>query len=185
MKQRQNNPIWVVIMFTALGIGLSNLLDRFMDSVLAIVLGGVIGLTAGIVVALTRKEGFRPPMEFKPGKVRQMIIAGFVHFAAVILVVFLLDMGIPSPWNMVLGVATFLPGIYLVYAMLDGIFNLDEMQSRIQTQGMSFGFMASVIFFLTFTILELAGLPSIPTMFVPLIMVAFWAIGKIIAMRRY
>lgn len=168
-----------------LGIGTGALVKHLLDWDWGIVAGFLLAVVVILIISRVTGKKIKTPMEFAPGKFRNIILMGVVYFASLMLVYFLLTRGVASPWNLVLAAATFLPGTALVYVFLDAIFTLDEMQSRLMTQGITFAFFATLMVVFSLGILELVGIPSIPMIFMPLVMAFFMAIGKLITMRRY
>jgi hypothetical protein len=61
----------------------------------------------------------------------------------------------------------------------------DEMQRRIQVEGLAIGFGTGWIFAIGYLVLQAAGAPAIPLTAIILIMTAGWIVGNIIAMRHY
>jgi hypothetical protein len=63
--------------------------------------------------------------------------------------------------------------------------HLDEMQRRIQIEALAFGFAGTAIVFSAYGFLVSAGLPEIDSSLIWPVMVVLWAIGTVIACRRY
>jgi hypothetical protein len=67
-----------------------------------------------------------------------------------------------------------------------GLRQLDEMQQRIQLEALSIAFVGTAVLCSTYGFLENAGLPHLEWgAFIWPIMVLLWAIGTVIACRRY
>jgi hypothetical protein len=67
-----------------------------------------------------------------------------------------------------------------------GLKQLDEMQQRIQLEALSIAFVGTAILCSTYGFLENAGLPHVEWGgFIWPVMVLLWAIGTVIACRRY
>lgn len=167
------------------GVAVGIFVKRFLHWEWGIVVGFLVGLFVSILIASLTGKLQKPPMKFAPGKFRNILVMTFVYIATIFVVIIFLENGIASPWNLVLAVVTLIPGFGLVIVFLDAIFSLDELQSKIMTQGITFAFFSSLMVFFTLGIIELAGLEPIPMIFIPLIMALFMAVGKLITMRRY
>ena len=63
--------------------------------------------------------------------------------------------------------------------------HLDEMQHRIQLEALAFGFVGTAILGSTYGFLVSAGLPEIDSSLIWPVMVVLWAIGTVVACRRY
>jgi hypothetical protein len=61
----------------------------------------------------------------------------------------------------------------------------DEMQRRIQIEGLAIGFGTGWIFAIGYLVLQSAGAPAIPLTAIILVMTAGWIVGNIIAVRHY
>jgi hypothetical protein len=62
---------------------------------------------------------------------------------------------------------------------------LDELQRRIQFEGMAFSFLGTCVITLTWGFLQNAGLPQADVIWVTPLLIALWGIGLGIASRRY
>ena len=78
-----------------------------------------------------------------------------------------------------------IPGAYLAYSIGSAIAHLDELQRRIQLEAIGFGFGASVIAALIYALLVQVGIPQVSWMFVPLVMILLWGVGKLWTMWKY
>jgi hypothetical protein len=63
--------------------------------------------------------------------------------------------------------------------------HLDELQRRIQIEALAFGFAGTAIVFSAYGFLVSAGLPEIDSSLIWPVMVVLWAVGTVIACRRY
>jgi hypothetical protein len=77
------------------------------------------------------------------------------------------------------------PIVYGASALLRFIRDIDELQRRIQLDGIAFGFAATAIISMTLGFLENAGLPRVGMIWVFPMLVGFWGIGTYFANRRY
>ena len=89
----------------------------------------------------------------------------------------------PIPWTIAL-----VPSVLAVVAMfsyLHFLRNVDELMRRIQLEGLAYGFGAGVIFTTGYSLLEQAGAPEVDLSDSVVVMMFAWAIGQVLAMRRY
>jgi hypothetical protein len=63
--------------------------------------------------------------------------------------------------------------------------HMDELQHRIQLEALAFGFAGTAILGSAYGFLVSAGLPEIDSSLIWPVMVVLWAIGTVIACRRY
>lgn len=62
---------------------------------------------------------------------------------------------------------------------------MDELQRRIQLDAIGIGFGASLIVTLTYALLVQAGILQVSWMFVPLLLVLMWGVGKLWTVWKY
>ena len=74
---------------------------------------------------------------------------------------------------------------WLILASTRAPRHLDELQHRIQLEALAFGFAGTAILGSTYGFLVSAGLPEIDSSLIWPVMVVLWAIGTVIACRRY
>jgi len=70
-------------------------------------------------------------------------------------------------------------------AIMRRILTFDEMQRRLQFEGLVFAFAASAMLTFGWAFGETAGLPKLPTFAIWPIMAALWVVGLVLAKRRY
>ncbi|MGW8145052.1 MAG: hypothetical protein ACWGN2_11705, partial [Anaerolineales bacterium] len=92
---------------------------------------------------------------------------------------------INQTYQTLVALAPALPAVWLAYTIGSAIAQLDELQRRIQLEAIGIGFGGSVVVTLTYALLVQVGVPQISWMFVPLLMLLFWAIGKLWTMWKY
>lgn len=80
------------------------------------------------------------------------------------------------------------PSLFLVAAIgayLHFLRMTDELQRRIQVEGLAFGFGAAVVFALGYELLEFAGAPQVDSDTIVIVMMIAWPIGQLIGTWRY
>lgn len=88
--------------------------------------------------------------------------------------------------RVLLAIAPMLPLFYVLTAVIRLVRRQDELQQRIQFEGVAFGFAVTITFCFTWFFLERFDVvPSIDLIWVAAIGVWAWALGKLIAKRRY
>jgi hypothetical protein len=89
----------------------------------------------------------------------------------------------PIAWLVALSPNIFAIGALVAY--LRFLRMADEMQRRIQIEGLAIGFGTGWIFTIGYLVLQTAGAPAIPLSAIILVMTAGWIVGNIIAVRHY
>ena len=90
-----------------------------------------------------------------------------------------------SPWRFVLAVLPVVPAAFAMWAAIRYFRGLDELQRRIQFEGLAFSFMATCLIALSWGFLRNAGLPQADVIWVAPLLVFLWGVGCCIAKRRY
>ena len=90
-----------------------------------------------------------------------------------------------SPWRYVLAVLPVVPAAFAMWAATRYFRGLDELQRRIQLEGLAFSFLATCLIALTWGFLQNAGLPHFDVIWVAPLLVGLWGIGTRVAKRRY
>jgi uncharacterized membrane protein YoaT (DUF817 family) len=72
-----------------------------------------------------------------------------------------------------------------VWAIIRQLRRLDELQRRVQLEGLAISFAVSAFGSLAWGFAESAGAPQLPTFLIWPIMAALWVVGGFIAHRRY
>ena len=88
-------------------------------------------------------------------------------------------------WRVPLALAPVIPAIFGIIAYMRFVGRIDELQRRIQFEGLAFGFGVAGILTFSYGFLENIGFPHISLLWVFPFMIAIWGIGTGIASRRY
>jgi|SRR5579872_3659750 len=88
-------------------------------------------------------------------------------------------------WRIPLALAPVIPAIFAMIAYMRFVGRVDELQRRIQFEGLAFGFGGAGILTFSYGFLENVGFPHISWLFVFPLMIALWGIGVAIASWRY
>jgi len=78
-----------------------------------------------------------------------------------------------------------IPSVFAMWAAIRYFRGLDELQLRIQFEGLAFSFLATCLIALTWGFLQNAGLPHADVIWVTPVLVGLWGVGACIAKRRY
>jgi len=169
----------------ALGAGLGLLIGGGLDLILGdsgwgIVIGIILGAIAGYWIKFPL-----PVMQYPPHVIRQIFLAAVIFFVFLFGSQWLLNQDYSQSYQFLIALAPAVPAAWLAISIASAISQLDELQRRIQLEGIGIGFGGSVIITLTYALLVQVGIPQISWMFVPLLMVLLWGIGKLWTMWKY
>ncbi len=90
-----------------------------------------------------------------------------------------------APWRFAVALLPVIPAIFGVLAFVRFLGRMDELQQKIQLEGLGFGFGITAIVTFAYGFLENAGLPHLSYIWVLPLMVALWGIGTALAAARY
>jgi len=90
-----------------------------------------------------------------------------------------------SPMRFLYAVLPVIPSAFAMWAAIRFFRGLDELQRRIQFEGMAFSFLATCLISLTWGFLQNAGLPHADVIWVAPLLIMLWGIGLGISSRRY
>lgn len=117
---------------------------------------------------------------------REFLLAMAAYVIVVLISVTLINI---SPngawWRIPLALTPVIPAIFGMIAYIRFVGNIDELQRRIQFEGLAFGFGVAGILTFSYGFLENVGFPHISWLWVFPFMIAMWGIGVAIAARRY
>ncbi len=88
-------------------------------------------------------------------------------------------------WRIPLALTPIIPAIFAMIAYMRFVGRVDELQRRIQFEGLAFGFGSAGILTFTYGFLENVGFPHISWLIVFPLMIALWGIGVALASWRY
>ncbi|HEY3974030.1 MAG TPA: hypothetical protein VGM18_13570 [Candidatus Sulfotelmatobacter sp.] len=90
-----------------------------------------------------------------------------------------------SPLRYLIAITPVVPSGFAMWAAIRYFRGLDELQRRIQFEGLAFSFLATCLLTLTWALLQNAGLPPADIIWVPPLLIFLWGIGGCVASRRY
>jgi hypothetical protein len=146
--------------------------------------GLVIGILCGALIGYFVKFNL-PLMEYPAQIIRRMVIAVVLFLVSLFLSRWLLDQDLSQVLQLFAAALPALPGAFMAYAIGSAIAQLDELQRRIQLEAIGIGFAISALASLTYASLVQVGAPQVSWMFVPLLLVVSWGLGKLWTMWKY
>jgi hypothetical protein len=165
----------------AFGLLIGGGLDMlFGDPGWGLLIGILIGAIAGYWINFPL-----PVMQYPAHVIRRIIFSAVIFFVILLGSQWLLNQDFSQPYQFLIALAPAFPAAWLAISIASAISQLDELQRRIQLEGIAIGFGGSVIVALTYALLVQVGIPQVSWMFVPLLMVLLWAVGKLWTMWKY
>lgn len=166
----------------ALGMALGAAIGLILGDVSS---GFIIGMGIGAAVGYWRFRDTPIGMRYPPHLVRQLILSGVLYLVTLIGVIYLLESDLDWSVQILIVLVPTIPGIWFLVSLGRAIASLDELQRRIQLEAIAVGFGISAMVALTYGLLGMAGVPQVSWMYVPVVMVFGWFLGKMWALWRY
>jgi hypothetical protein len=147
--------------------------------------GFIIGMGIGAAVGYWRFRDTPIGMRYPAHIVRQLIISGVLYLVTLIGALYLLEYDLNQSVQIIIVLVPIIPGIWLIVSLGRAIASLDELQRRIQLEAIAIGFGISGMLALTYGLLGMAGIPQASWIYVPVVMVLGWFLGKLWTLWRY
>ena len=170
----------------AIGAALGVVLWSALDSLIPFPLDLLVGMGTGMLIGY--RWGKRPPvmlMRYPPGVMWRILITGAVFVFGLFGYLYLLDLDLSYTQKLLSSLLAIVPGIAFVFMIISAIGQLDEMQRRIQTEGIAIAFAGTAIVVGAYALLGLAGVQSPHWGLLLVIMTFMWLAGKLWTMWRY
>ncbi len=90
-----------------------------------------------------------------------------------------------APWRYPVAVLPVLPVLFVLWTVLRAVGRLDELQQRVQFEGLVFACVGTAVLTFAYGFLEGVGLPHLNWTLVLPLMFALWGVGVALAGRRY
>jgi len=146
--------------------------------------GLVIGILLGALVGYWIKFPL-PAMQYPPHVVRRIVLSAVLFFVFLFGSQWLLNQNIGGSYKILVALAPSIPAAIIGLSIASAIAQLDELQRRIQLEAIGIAFGGSVIITLCYALLIQVGVPQVSWMFIPLLMLLLWVIGKLWTMWKY
>lgn len=146
--------------------------------------GLVIGILLGALVGYRVKFPL-PVMQYPVYVIRRIVLSAVLFFVFLFGAQWLLNQEIGEDYQVLIVLVPTIPAILLGLSIASAIAQLDELQRRIQLEGIGIAFGGSVIIMFGYASLVQVGFPEVNWMFVPLLMLLLWGIGKLWTMWKY
>jgi hypothetical protein len=169
----------------ALGAAFGLLIGGGLDLILGdtgwgLVIGILLGALAGYWIKFPL-----PAMQYPPHVVRRIVLSAVLFFVFLFGSQWLLNQYIGQSYQVLVALAPSIPATLLGLSIASAIAHLDELQRRIQLEAIGIAFGGSVIITFSYALMIQVGAPEVSWMFVPLLMVLLWGIGKLWTMWKY
>jgi hypothetical protein len=171
--------------------------EKAFGAAIGLVIGAALGevildssLVAIVGMALGAFIGYRYMprvhlMEYPPEVVTRLVLSGVVFLIVMLGAIYYLEDETRDTYRMVIALAPAIPGFIFFLFMADAISRLDELQRRIQVEAIAIGFGISLLVSMVYGLLGVAGLPQVSWLYVPVVMVFSWLIGKLWIRWKY
>ncbi len=116
---------------------------------------------------------------------REFLPAMVAYAVMVIASVWLLKHQVYPQLKIVFALLPVIPALFAMWAAIRYFRGLDELQRRIQFEGLAFSFLATCGLALTWGFLQNAGLPHADVIWVAPVLVGLWGVGACVAKLRY
>lgn len=180
--EKRRNMLSGIAIGAALGIVFWSALDGLIPFPFDLLVGMGTGLAAGY------RWGRQPPnmlMRYPPGVMGRIMISGALFILGLFGYLYLLDLGLTMNQKLLSSLVAILPAVGFIAMIVFAIGQLDEMQRRIQTEGIAIAFAGTGLVVGVYALLGLAGVPSPQWGFLLVIMTAMWLLGKLWTLWRY
>jgi len=180
-EEQRRNRIAGLAIGTALGMVFWSALDNLLPFPLDLIVGMGTGLITGYQL------GKQPIMlmRFPPVVLGRVLFAGAIAISGMIGYRYLLDLELTNTQQILASMVAIIPAIVFVFAIGSAIGHLDEMQRRIQTEGIAIAFAGTAMVMIAFALLGFAGVPNPNVGILLLVMMGMWVFGKLWTMWRY
>ncbi len=146
--------------------------------------GLVIGILLGAFVGYWVKFPL-PRMEYPAHIVRRILISGLLFMIILLAAIWMLNNEVGQEYQLLIALAPSISGVLFALSIGSAIAQLDELQRRIQLEAIGIAFGGSIVISLSYALLVAAGFPQVSWMFVPLMMIMLWSVGKLWTMWKY
>jgi len=169
----------------AIGAALGVVFWSALDTLLPFPFDLIVGMGTGLLAGYQMGNQQITLMRFPAGVLRRILIAAAITILGLIGYRYLLGLELTDEQQMLASLLAIIPAVVLVFVIGSAIGRLDEMQRRIQTEGIAIAFGGTAIVMIIFALLGFAGVPSPNVGLLLIVMIGMWAAGKLWTMWRY
>lgn len=180
-EEKRQNILSSLAVGAALGVVFWSALEGLLPAPLDFAVGMITGLLLGYNIA---KRPFIT-MRYPPSIIRRLLLAGAASVLGMFAYRFFLGLELNRAMYVLSSLLAIVPAIGFVYAIATAIASLDEMQRRIQTEGIAIAFAGTAVVVIVVSLFGLAGIPSPNWGWLLVVMVFMWLVGKLWTMWRY
>jgi hypothetical protein len=116
---------------------------------------------------------------------REFLPAMMAYAVLVIVSVWLIKHQVYPALRIPFAILPVIPALFAMWAAIRYFRGLDELQRRIQFEGLAFSFLATCVIALTWGLLQNAGLPHADVIWVAPLLIFLWGVGACVAKLRY
>ncbi|MGA7859291.1 MAG: hypothetical protein WCA11_15250 [Terracidiphilus sp.] len=116
---------------------------------------------------------------------KEFLPAMMVCAVMVIVSVWLVKHKVYPPLRLLFAILPIIPALFAMWATIRYFRGLDELQRRIQFEGLAFSFVVTCLIALTWGLMQNADLPHLDIIWVAPMLVFLWGVGACVAKRRY
>lgn len=170
----------------AIGAALGVVLWSALEGLLPFPFDLLVGMGTGLLIGY--RWGKQPPpmlMRYPPGVMGRIIITMAAFVLGLFGYVYLLDLGLTRTQRLLSSLLAIVPVVAFVFMLSWAIGQLDEMQRRIQTEGIAIAFAGTAIVVSAYALLGLAGVSAPHWGMLLVVMIFMWLVGKLWTMWRY
>jgi hypothetical protein len=179
-EQRRNRIVGL-----AIGAALGMVFWSALDNLLPFPLDLIVGMGTGLITGYQLGKQPIMLMRFPPVVLGRVLFAGAIAISGMIGYRYLLDLELTNTQQILASMVAIIPAIVFVFAIGSAISHLDEMQRRIQTEGIAIAFAGTAMVMIAFALLGFAGVPNPNVGILLLVMIGMWVFGKLWTMWRY
>ena len=117
--------------------------------------------------------------------IRPLLVPLMIYFGLLFFATRWLPENPNATWRYLVALSPVLPGVFVAVGIVRAILNLDELQRKIILEGLAISFMGTFILLLSLGLLGMVDVPQLNGVYVCLVMVVLWLLGKFWATRRY
>jgi hypothetical protein len=174
-------------MISGLGIGLALgiVFWSALDGLVPFPFDLIIGMATGLIVGYQLGKHTHGVMRYPSFITRRLLFSGIGLILGIAAFNYAGNLELSSNQYVLASLLAIIPAAGFIIAISTAIGQLDEMQRRIQTEAIAIAFAGTAIGISAFIFLEMAGIPNPDYLWLLVVIVFMWLIGKLWTMWRY